>query len=291
MSSHKLSSHKKSFEELKQIFDYDRTKPIIVEENAVESRNGVQIQDISYPGQDDRLIKAYLVMPKEKRSFAGIIFIHPAPGDRFSFLEEALALAKTGAVSLFINAPWAYPEFGERAAVMTAMDMRAMFVQTTKDIRRGVDLLQSLPDVDANRIGLVGHSFGALIGGIISGVDKRAKAHVLMAGTGSFTDAAVLNMPDLDGEGLEKYRKTMTQIDPVHYVDHAAPSALFFQFGLHDEFYPRQKFLDYYEAGSEPKSMNWYEADHFDLNEKGHSDRVAWLGSQLGLQAAEYLAE
>jgi dienelactone hydrolase len=279
-----LHSHTDPFEKLKQAFDYYQRMPPIVEEKATEFRNEAQVHDIAYPGQGEGQIKAYLVTPRGKRPFAGIIFIHSGPSDRSSFLDEAAALANMGAISLLINAPWAYPEFGKRAAGMTAKDMRTMFVQTAKDIRRGVDLLQSLPDVDGNRIGFVGHSLGALLGGILSGVEKRLRAHVLMAGTGSFTDVALLNMPDLGGEVLEEYRQTMDKIDPVHYVAHAAPSALFFQFGLQDNFYPRQKFLDYYEAGSEPKSIQWYEANHYNLNEKGRSDRIAWLGDQLKLQ-------
>lgn len=281
----KLSSPIGSFEELMQIFDYDRKSPLVLAEGTVEYRNHAEIHDISYSrlGGDEQ-IKAYLVRPTEKGPFAGIIFVHPGPGDRSNFLDEAVALANMGAVSLLINAPWAYPEFGARAMGMTAEDMRTMFIQTTKDIRRGVDLMLSQSDVDANRTGYVGHSFGALLGGVLSGVEKRIQAYVLMAGTGSFTDVAVLNMPKLKGEKMEEYRRTMEPIDPVHYVGHAAPSSLFFQFGLQDNFYPKEKFLDYYEAGSEPKSIRWYEADHYRLNEEGRSDRIAWLEKQLDLK-------
>lgn len=281
----KLSSPIGSFEELMQIFDYDRKSPLVLAEGTVEYRNHAEIHDISYSrlGGDEQ-IKAYLVRPTEKGPFAGIIFVHPGPGDRSNFLDEAVALANMGAVSLLINAPWAYPEFGARAMGMTAEDMRTMFIQTTKDIRRGVDLMLSQSDVDANRTGYVGHSFGALLGGVLSGVEKRIQAYVLMAGTGSFTDVAVLNMPELKGEKMEEYRRTMEPIDPIHYVGHAAPSSLFFQFGLQDNFYPKEKFLDYYEAGSEPKSIRWYEADHYRLNEEGRSDRIAWLEKQLDLK-------
>jgi cephalosporin-C deacetylase-like acetyl esterase len=276
-----------SFEELTRIFEYDRKSPLTIEESTVEYRNGAKVHDISYSGLDDGRIKAYLVRPNVRGSFAGIIFVHPGPGDRSNFLDEAVALANMGAVSLLINAPWAYPEFGARAMGMTAEDMRTMFIQTTKDIRRGVDLMLSQSDVDANRTGYVGHSFGALLGGILSGVEKRIQAYVLMAGTGSFTDVAVLNMSDLKGDALEEYRRTMEPIDPVRYVGHAAPSSLFFQFGLQDNFYPKEKFLDYYEAGSEPKSVRWYEADHYRLNEEGRSDRIEWMRMQLGLQMAQ----
>ncbi len=276
-----------SFKDLIGIFEYNRKSPLNVEEHSTEYRNGVSVQDVSYASLADGRVSAYLVRPKGKGPFAGIIFVHPGPGDRSSFLDDAITLAKRGAVSLLINAPWAYPEFGERAMKMTAKDLRTMFVQTAMNIRRGADLIQSLPEVDAKRIGYVGHSFGALLGGVISGVEKRIKAYILMAGTGSFTDVAVLNMPDLKGDRLDEYRATMEPIDPIYYVRNAAPAALFFQFGLQDTFYPKKKFLDYYEAGSEPKSIQWYEADHYHLNEEGRPDRIEWLRRQLCLEQGQ----
>jgi hypothetical protein len=76
---------------------------------------------------------------------------------------------------------------------------------------------------------------------------------------------------------LEKYKKIMEPIDPLRYIKNAAPSALFFQFGRADVFFPVQKFLEYYEAGSEPKSIRWYNADHYSINEVGRSDRIEWI--------------
>ncbi len=276
-----------SFKDLIRIFEYNRKSPLNAEEGGVERKNGVSVHDISYASLAGGRVSAYLMKPEGNGPFAGIIFVHPGPGDRSSFLDEAITLAKMGAVSLLINAPWAYPELGERAAKMTAEDFRNMFVQTARDIRRGADLIQSLPEVDFRRIGYVGHSFGALLGGVLSGVEKRIRACILMAGTGSFTDVAVLNMPDLKGERLDEYRETMEPIDPIYYVRHAAPAALFFQFGLQDSFFPKEKFLKYYDAGSDPKSIQWYDADHYHLNEVGRFDRIEWLRKQLCLEQAK----
>ncbi len=265
-------------------FSYNRKLSLDVEEIGVEYKNDISIHDISYASLAEGRIRAYLVQPTGKGPFAGIVFVHPGPGSRSSFLEEAVMLARMGAISLLIDAPWAYAEFGERVMNMTPEDIRTMFIQTAVDIRRGVDLILSQRNADADRTGYVGHSFGALLGGVLSGVEKRVKAYALMAGTGSFTDVAVLNMPDLKGQRLEEYRRNMEPIDPIHYIGHAAPSALFFQFGLRDAFYPRENFLEYYDAGSEPKLIKWYDADHYSLNEEGRSDRIEWLSMQLGLK-------
>jgi len=267
------------------MFSYDRKSSPDLVKYGIEYRNGTSICDIRFAGLAQEKIKAYLVMPSGSGPFAGIVFLHPGPGSRSTFLDEALILAGKGASSLLIEAPWADgPAFGMRASGKPE-DVREWFKQITIDLRRAIDLISSIPSVDKDRIACVGHSIGALFAGILSGSDERINASVLMAGVGSFTDVAALNMPGLVGDELERYRQIMQPIDPVGFVRNAAPSALFFQFGLQDVFFPKQNFLDFFAAGSEPKVVQWYDADHYSLNEAGRSDRIEWLKSVLALKA------
>jgi len=269
--------------QMDETFSYNQKIPLNQEEVGIEYRNDVSVHDISYAGVKGGRIRAYLVAPTGKGPFGAVIFLHSGPGSRSSFLDEAITLAKANAICLLIDAPWANGlEFGKRASGRPE-DVRDWFVEIAKDLRRAVDLIFSLPNVDINRIAFVGHSMGALFGGILSGVDNRIKASVLMAGVGSFTDVAQLNMPTLSGSELKKYKTIMEPIDPARYIKNAAPSALFFQFGLQDVFFSRQKFLDYYEVSSFPKSIRWYNADHYSLNEVGRSDRIEWLKERIQL--------
>lgn len=52
------------------------------------------------------------------------------------------------------------------------------------DIRTGVAFLRSRPEIDAGRIGLVGHSEGGLIGSLVAASDPGIAFLVLMAGNG-----------------------------------------------------------------------------------------------------------
>jgi dienelactone hydrolase len=53
------------------------------------------------------------------------------------------------------------------------------------DVRAGVAYLRTRPEVDRQRIGLVGHSEGAIIAPMIAAADTTIRAIVLMAGTAS----------------------------------------------------------------------------------------------------------
>ena len=132
------------------------------------------------------------------------------------------------------------------------------------------------------QLGYVGHSFGALVGGILAGIEPRLRAFVLMAGAPSFTDVAVANIPTLSGEDLEHYRRVMAPIDPGRFIarEHAAP--IFLQFGERDEFFGRESAQRLADAASEPKLVRWYDTDHSFRSEEAKRDRVEWLHMQLG---------
>ena len=271
----------KSFEEMLAMFDYDRTAPLAVEEASVADRHGIAVHDLGYASQRMGRTAAYLITPAGHGPFAGVVFVHPAPGARPTFMEEAITLAQRGVVCLLPDAPWAQGEAWGRTLGQPEGDRQA-FLQIAIVFRRAIDLLAAQPNVDMSRIGYVGHSFGALFGGVLSGVEKRIQAFVLMAGTGSFTDVAVLSMPFLQGQALEQYAQAMSLIDPTYYVGRAAPAALLYQSGLQDEAFPRDKVEGFIAAGSQPKSVKWYDAGHF-LDDEARAYRLEWLGARLGL--------
>ena len=160
-------------------------------------------------------------------------------------------------------------------------------LRTAKDLRRAIDLLGARPEVAGERMAFVGHSFGALFGGILAGVEERLRTCVLMAGVGSFTDVAAMNLPQLRGPALDHYREVLAPIDPAYYVQFAAPAPLLFQFGLKDRSYPRERMVEFAAAGSEPKAVKWYCADHYLPDPDARQDRLEWLRAHLDLHEWE----
>ena len=270
----------RSFEELISRFDYDATRALQIRELGVVRRDGALIQDLRYESLSGGQIEAYWVTPEGGQSYPVVIYLHPAPGSRGTYLEEAAALAGQGAASLLIEAPWAQMEsFGPVVAdPHRALETFTLFV---KDLRRGIDLAAGRPGVDASRIGLVGHSLGAYMGGILAGVEKRLRAVVLISVTGRLGDVAAVNMPDLEPQVMDHYRQVIAPVDPVYYVGHAAPTTLFYQFGTQDDFYPHESFTAIASAGSQPKRVEWYETNHWFEHHGARQDRMAWLAEQL----------
>jgi len=273
-------------------FDYDRTAPLDIQEAGVEHHGSVAIHDISYASPKGGRVPAYLVVPDGKGPFAAVIWGHwYMPGSEFlnrkEFLAEAVALAPSGLISLMTDGPIARPGHVEDTAPLSEQQIVDM-VQQIVDMRRGADLLLARPDVDPKRLAYVGHSYDAEVGGFLSGIDRRFKAFVLMAGP--LSDEIDKRSKEYQEErqrvGAEKFdafEAKYSWLDPGKYVSHAAPAVVFLQYASQEKFLNPDRDREYAAIVSEPKRFQLYDAPHA-LNAAARRDRVAFLVEQLQLK-------
>jgi len=271
------------------LFDYDQSAPLAVDVVAEQKRGAVTLQDIAYASPKFGKVTAYLVVPPGSGPFAGLLFVHWGQGNREEFVDEAVALAELGVVSLSMDAPHARPHRW-RPQDQTPEAALAADIQLLVDMRRGLDLLLARPDVDPQRIGYVGHSLGATKGGILAAIDKRVRAYVLMGGAVSLTrnyrvspnPSIALYRDSIPTQEWEEFMVLLEPFDTVHYITTAAPASLLFQFARNDEFISEEEALLFEKLASEPKQTLWYDCAH-DFNDEARRDRVAWLAAQLNL--------
>lgn len=261
------------------LFDYDKKISLDLQEKSVETRDGVLVHDISFAGSGNRRVLAYLIIPAGKGPFAGIVWFHwlgVPNGNRNEFLDEALAYAKNNVASLLIDGyfPWQKPP----ADLDTD---RRMLIEQTTDLRRAFDLFLGRTDVDAKRIAYVGHDFGAMYGAILAGIDKRAQAYVLEAGTTTFTEWFLTYWNPAPPEKRSDYEQAISAFDPIAYISHASPAALFFQFSISDRFVPKTAAEQFYNAASDPKKIEWYPVTHQMQSDDVTKERQEWLAGYL----------
>jgi dienelactone hydrolase len=251
-------------------FTYDKGAFLNVKQTSLKVQGGVTIQDITYTGSHGDTVPAYLVIPKGSGKFAGVIWGHwlmpgAANANRGEFLDEAIALAPAGVVSLLIDAPESRPNF-------KPADNPALVAQQVVDLRRGLDLLLSRPDIDATRIAYVGHSWDAGAGAILDAADKRFAAFVFMSGPLS-TTKRILSSPEMAAfrktndtakvEEVEQSLKAEAWADPGSYASKLGPAPALFQYGLHDEkWVPLANAKDYVAMAAGPKGAEFYDAGH-----------------------------
>jgi dienelactone hydrolase len=266
-----------------RLFEYDRGKPLDVQIASTRKTGGVLVRDLTYAAYDPQQgrVAAYVVAPTQGSSFAGILYFHwlgKPRGDRSEFLEEAVALASRGVVSVLIQGyfPW-------RLQPKDGVSDRRLVISQVIDARRALDLLLSQSGVDADRIAYVGHDYGAMYGAIVAGVDKRPRAYVLMAGMGNFADWSLKYWKETAAGGETAYRSALADVDPVRFIGDATPAALFFQFSRQDIYIAEPVAKAFLARASEPKSAAWYDVEHDLRTHKSDSDRRSWLAKHLSL--------
>ena len=112
------------------------------------------------------------------------------------------------------------------------------------------------------------------MGGQFAGVEKRVKAHVLMAGFGDTARGWNLARPN------DEFAHVVAPLDGIRYVGAASPSAILFQWASRDEVLTAEDLETFFNAAKEPKEKRWYDADH-SFNHAALRDRAEWLGRQL----------
>src|ERR1035441_7153224 len=250
-------------------FDYEQKAPLDIQEVSVAQRAEVAIHDISYASPKGGRVPAYLVVPKGKGPFAAVIWGHwYQDGSEFlnrkEFLEEAIALAPSGVVSLLTDGARARPGFVRDPDPLGDGQIEER-MQSILDMRRGADLLLARGDVDAKRLAYVGHSYNATTGAFLAGIDKRFKAFVLMAG--SLSDEVDMKSKEFQdfrkqvgAEKVDAFVAKYLWLDQGKYVAHAAPASVFLQYATKEEFLTPERAREYYALVSEPKTLKFYDA-------------------------------
>jgi dienelactone hydrolase len=263
------------------LFRYDTKADLAIKENGIEQRAGVAIHDISFvavPTTQQR-VNGYLVVPSGKGPFAGILWVHwlgePKTSNRSQYLDEAVALAPKGIVSLLVDGMWSDPTWYEKRD--PDKDYRDSINQTIA-LRRAMDLLAQRPDIDTRRLGYVGHDFGGMYGTLMAGVDRRAKTYVFIAVAPSLLEWAFFAGQPKSKIGYIRENAPLELSDFVHQVDNAST---LFQFAKNDAYISRASTGVLFSAANAPKDRKFYDADHAMNKPEIAQDRDTWLLTEL----------
>jgi dienelactone hydrolase len=229
-------------------------------------------------------VPALVFVPSGNTPRAGLIVQHGLPSRKEDLAHDAAELARLGAVVIAIDAPFARRS-GEPLA-FTRRD-RDDQIQLIVDLRRAVDLLRSRADVDPDRIGYLGVSYGGAMGGLLAGAEPRIAAFVLMVGDGGLVEH--FTGPESQGGPLASLEPTrrkewlaaMRPIEPLAWIRRASAPLLFLS-GRHDQAVPPRDAARYQRVAPEPKQIRWYDSDHF-LPPRAWCDAARFLGRHIGI--------
>lgn len=262
-------------------FAYDAKAPLdLRDEAAAQQKGDVTVRDVSFaaatPGERTR---ATIVAPKQADKRSAVLWVHwlgePKTTNRTEFLDDAVELARTGTLSLLVDAQWSAPRWFKTRTTDGDYDAS---IRQVKDFRRALDVLLAQPGVDAARVAFVGHDFGGMYGSLLAAVDPRAKFYVIMAVNTSLSEWFLLGAPP---KSKPDYVAKMAPLEPTLYLARARAGGFFFQFAKNDEYVTKAHADEYVAAAQGDKQAVFYDADHGLDVPAAHQDRLTWLRAKL----------
>ena len=229
--------------------DRSRAVPLDVKVEAEERIGTLLRRKLTFRSEPDDRVPAHLFIPplKENEKAPAFLCLHqttkigkaePAGLGPKTNLQYALELANRGYVTLAPD----YPSFGDHPYDFAAHPQwRSGTMKAIWDNTRAIDLLQSLPQVDGNRIGAIGHSLGGHNAIFTAVFDDRIKAIVTSCG---FTRFHKYYNGNLKGWTSDRYMPRIASVYgndpnkvPFDFPDllaAIAPRAIFVNAPLHD---------------------------------------------------------
>ena len=258
-------------------FTYDASAPLhYVDRGVVNHGYPIAVHDVSFTSSGKR-IDGMFVVPPGKGPFPAVVYLHGTGGDRTEFLVPATWMAARGVATLTITMPEQPTMTGTTSQKLVAQ--RKAAVASVVAARRAVDVLQSLPQVDDDRIALVGWSSGARVGAIVAGVDQRVKAFdLLSAGSPPVSEYAAQAPAEL----RPAVEQELGAVDPLRWVKLAPANSILLQDGTSDEVVPKAALDALAAAAGKAAEVRWYDQGHAPSN-AAWADQLDWTADRLGV--------
>ncbi|MBI2301305.1 MAG: alpha/beta fold hydrolase [Armatimonadetes bacterium] len=224
----------------------DKRVPLDVQVTEEVALDQVVRRRLSFAVEAGDRVPAFLFLPKSAGKHAAVLCLHqtiqigkgePAGLGGSANLHYALELAERGFVTLAPD----YPNFGDYQVDAYALGYASATMKGIWNHQRALDLLQSLPEVDPERIGCIGHSLGGHNTLYLAAFDERVKIAVTSCGFNAFSKYMGGDLTGWSHKGYmpriaERYhcRPAEMPFDFPEILAAIAPRRIFINAPLHD---------------------------------------------------------
>jgi hypothetical protein len=229
-----------------------------------------------YPANNT--VHAWWLVPAERVGRVPTVVLLHSLGIRRPELEMGLAreLVRNGITVFLMTLPYHMqrtpPGYGSGDLILAGdiALLREAGVQATWDVRRAVDWLQRQPEVDPDRIALVGISLGAILGATALASEPRLHSAVLILGGADLAHVlwdsilAIRARARLRREGytLERLREELAPIEPLNLLTPEHGEKTFVIGARFDIVVPTEDTEKLIRALGNPKVL-WLNTGHF----------------------------
>ncbi len=266
----------KTFEIYRQQFLYDKTALNEKIEATLDNESWTAEKITFDAGYNNERVQAWLYLPKGfKPPYQIVVFF---PGSNDIYLKSYDPLSINGRIDFVLKSGRAimrpiYKGTCERHDELKSdlpdetVFYKDHLIMWRKDIGRSIDYVETRKDIQADKLGYLGWSWGGYMGGIMPAVEKRFKAVALNVG------GMVMN-------------KSLPEADQLNYLPRVNQPVLMLN-GKHDMFFPvetsQMPMYNFIGTAKENKKIIIYEAGHLVPRTDFVKETLQWYDKYLGV--------
>jgi dienelactone hydrolase len=259
---------------------------------------------VQSPSPNNNLVRGYYYQPKVDGRVPAVVVLHGWGPFLGAKMEQKLcrALAERGMAAFFLMLPYHMERHaeGRRSAQGTISADPQRLVESGRqavvDLRCVLDWLEGRPEVDSQRLGVLGISLGAIAANLAMGVDERLAAGVAIVGGGDLADVmwrSPLAFPwkwKMQRAGITRpmLQEILRPVEPITFADRNRPRRVLMINGYHDVIIPESSTQKLWDALGEPPII-WLNSGHVSLflvREEVFEAAFAFLRGEFGVGPA-----
>ena len=265
-----------TFDIFRRQYAYDKV-PLRDSVRLVATKEFYTVEKITFDaGYNNDRIQAYLYLPKNANPPFQPILFFPGSGDIFSKkfdvdaaiwrLDFILKSGRAIVMPIYKGTHERHDELKSDLQEETVF-YKDHVIMWRKDIGRTIDYLETRKDIQADKLGYLGWSWGGFMGGIMPAVEKRIKVVVLNVG------------------GMEMH-KALPEADQINFIPRIKQPVLMLN-GKHDMFFPvetsQKPMFDLLGTPKKDKKIFIFESGHLVPRTDFVRETLLWYDQYLGV--------
>ncbi len=265
----------KTFEIFRQQFLYDKTALNEKTETTIDTESWTAEKITFDAGYNNERIQAWLYLPKGFKAPHQTVLFFPGSNDIYSKIYDPLSI--NGRIDFILKSgraimrPIYKGTFERHDELKSDLQDETVFykdhvIMWRKDIGKCIDYLETRKDIQADKTGYLGWSWGGFMGGIMPAIEKRLKVIVLNVG------------------GMEM-SKALPEVDQINFLPRITQPVLMLN-GKHDLFFPVETsqipMFNFLGTARENKKIIIYDAGHLVPRTDFVKETLLWYDKYLG---------
>jgi dienelactone hydrolase len=229
---------------------------------------------VESPTPENNTVYCEYYRPEGKGPFPCVIVLDITGGDQTISRVMCTHLSRHGIAGLFVQMAYYGPRRppGSNLRLVSTDPLRtaAAVRQTVLDMRLATAWMESRPEIDPKRLGILGTSLGSFMASLAAEMEPKLGRVALLLGGGGLVDGYYDNphateyrkLFELLGGSKEKLAKIIAPYDPITCAANLKSHKLLMLEALHDEVVPPKMGENLWRASGEQKIV-WFNSGHY----------------------------